>query len=158
MLSGNAPAQTRKSPACCGVSPARCRAGLCRVRRSRRICDWPLPANPCALAARTPSGQRNHIQRSWLRLLRPSEVNQMKYTAVALTLTSLLLAGTPVLGKPKPSALQLTFHPWSCRMMHMRQFLSRPCPNPGKTLGLRIPIRLTRLGTHLELRRRVSEG
>ena len=32
----------------------------------------------------------------------------------------------------------LTFHPWSCRMMHMRQFLSRPCPNPGKTLGLRI--------------------
>jgi len=33
-----------KLPAPCGVSRARCRAGLCRVRRSRRIGDWPLPS------------------------------------------------------------------------------------------------------------------
>src|SRR6185436_7249052 len=34
----------------------------------------------------------------------PSEVNQMKHTAVALTLATFLLAGTPVLAKPTPSA------------------------------------------------------
>src|SRR4029078_1027883 len=42
--------------------------------------------------------------------------------------------------------------------MHMRRFLSRPCPNPRKTLALRIPIGPTRPGTHLERRRRADCG
>ena len=86
----------------------------------------------------------------------PSEVNQMKHTAVALTLATFLLAGTPVLAKPTPSAPPTYLPPWSCRMMHTRRSSLRPCPNPGSTLAPRIPIRRTRLGTHLERRRRAN--
>ena len=86
----------------------------------------------------------------------PSKVNQMKHTAVALTLATFLLAGTPVLAKPTPSAPPTYLPPWSCRMMHARRSSLRPCPNPGSTLAPRIPIRRTRLGTHLERRRRAN--
>ena len=41
-------------------------------------------------------------------------------------------------------------------MMHTRRSSSRQCPNPGSTLVPRIPIRRTRLGTHLERRRRAN--
>jgi len=41
-------------------------------------------------------------------------------------------------------------------MMHTRRSSLRPCPNPGSTLAPRIPIRRTRLGTHLERRRRAN--
>ena len=40
--------------------------------------------------------------------------------------------------------------------MHTRRSSLRPCPNPGSTLAPRIPIRRTRLGTHLERRRRAN--
>jgi hypothetical protein len=40
--------------------------------------------------------------------------------------------------------------------MHTRRSSLRPCSNPGSTLAPRIPIRRTRLGTHLERRRRAN--
>jgi hypothetical protein len=82
----------------------------------------------------------------------------MKHTAVALMLLRCFWLQRQLWPSPNHRLPQLTYRPWSCRTMHMRRFLSRPCPNPRKTLALRIPIGPTRPGTHLERRRRADCG
>jgi hypothetical protein len=63
----------------------------------------------------------------------------MKYTAVALTLTTFLLAGTPVLGKPKPSApptyLPSVVMPYDA----YAPIFVAPMPEPRKNTGAANP-------------------
>src|SRR4029079_11222415 len=68
-----------------------------------------------------------------------SEVNQMKHTAVALTLATFLVAGTPVLAKPTPSApptyLPSVVMPYDA---YAPLFLA-PMPEPRKHTGASNP-------------------
>ena len=80
----------------------------------------------------------------------------MNHTAVALTITTLLLAGTPVLAKPKPSVpptyLPSVVMPYDA----YAPIFVAPMPEPRKNTGAANPYTPDRLGTHPERKRTVD--